>query len=67
MLSQIIDGRQALSSCCAQDEHAKNQARRVIEDSEVKMEQKKEELESLEQDLDQAERALEEIRDSLKG
>ena len=31
------------------------------------MEQKKEELESLEQDLDQAERALEEIRDSLKG
>ena len=31
------------------------------------MEQKKEELEGLEQDLDQAERALEEIRDSLKG
>ena len=31
------------------------------------MEQKKEELESLEQDIDQAERALEEIRDSLKG
>ncbi|KAI0756431.1 RecF/RecN/SMC protein [Daedaleopsis nitida] len=52
------------SSC--HDEHAFNEASRIIENSDAKMEQKQEELDSLEQDLAQAEKGLEEIRDSLK-
>ncbi|KAI0830883.1 RecF/RecN/SMC protein [Trametes gibbosa] len=48
------------------DEHAKLEADRTVDDSDAKIEQKKEELENLERDLAQAEKALEEIRDSLK-
>ena len=50
-----------------QDEHARAEADRTVEESEAKIERKREELEGLEQDLAQAEKALEEIRDSLKG
>ncbi|KAI0368918.1 RecF/RecN/SMC protein [Pilatotrama ljubarskyi] len=48
------------------DEHARAEADRTVEDSEAKIERKKAELETLEKDLAQAENALEEIRDSLK-
>ncbi|EIW64469.1 RecF/RecN/SMC protein [Trametes versicolor FP-101664 SS1] len=48
------------------DEHARAEADRTVDDSAAKIERKRDELESLEQELSQAEKVLEEIRDSLK-
>ncbi|KAI0652571.1 RecF/RecN/SMC protein [Trametes meyenii] len=55
-----------LKKAISDDEHNKLQADRTVEDSEAKIERKKEELDTLEGELSQAEKALEEIRDSLK-